>query len=160
MSILNIVLVFLTASVKFLLAPTLALGLGFQPITAALITLVGGVTGILFFYLGADWLMDASAKRKLKKEELLRSQGKAVPEKKIFTKGRRRMIRVKNRFGIVGIAIVTPCIISIPIGCILAARFFKNRTKVLTAMFISATGWAFILTFLNKQVNDLINYLF
>ncbi len=70
------------------------------------------------------------------------------------------MIRVKNRFGIVGIAIVTPCIISIPIGCILAARFFKNRTKVLTAMFISATGWAFILTFLNKQVNDLINYLF
>lgn len=103
-------------------------------------------------------MMEYSRKRKMKKEEELRKKG-IVIDKKIFTPFRRRIIRIKNKFGIIGIAIVTPCIISIPIGSILAARLFQNKVKVLTAMFISTVAWAFILTFLNDQVKKLLEML-
>ena len=40
--------------------------------------------------------------------------------KKIFTKSNRRVIRIKHRFGLTGIAILTPIFLSIPIGSFLA----------------------------------------
>jgi hypothetical protein len=147
MDSLSLILVYLTAAVKFLLAPTLSLSLGYSTWTTVTVVFLGGVTGVCFFYLAADWLMENAAKRRRKKEDALRAQGKDVPKKKVFTSGRRRLIRVKNRFGLLGISIVTPCIISIPVGSILAARFFKNRVKVLTYMISSCLVWAFILTF-------------
>lgn len=139
-------------------APSAALGFQFTVWETLLVVIIGGMFGISFFYLGAETFMSWMNRRKLKKEAEKRAKG-IVVEKKVFTPFRRRVIRIKNKFGIIGIAIVTPCIISIPIGSILAARLFQNKVKVLTAMFISVVAWAFILTFLNEQVMKLLNLI-
>ena len=68
--------------------------------------------------------------------------------KKIFTKFNRRVIRIKHRFGLTGIAILTPIFLSIPIGAFLAERFYKDKKKVIIYLSISAISWCFILYFI------------
>jgi hypothetical protein len=68
--------------------------------------------------------------------------------KKIFTKSNRRVIRIKHRFGLTGIAILTPIFLSIPIGSFLAERFYKEKKKVITYLSISAIFWCIALYFI------------
>jgi hypothetical protein len=68
--------------------------------------------------------------------------------KKIFTKFNRRVIRIKHRFGLTGIAILTPIFLSIPIGAFLAERFYKDKKKVIIYLSISAVAWCFLLYFI------------
>jgi hypothetical protein len=68
--------------------------------------------------------------------------------KKIFTKFNRRVIRIKHRFGLTGIAILTPIFLSIPIGAFLAERFYKDKRKVIIYLSISAIAWCFLLYFI------------
>jgi hypothetical protein len=68
--------------------------------------------------------------------------------KKIFTKSNRRVLIIKHRFGLIGIAILTPIFLSIPIGAFLAERFYKDKKKVIGYLSISALLWCFILYFL------------
>jgi hypothetical protein len=68
--------------------------------------------------------------------------------KKIFTKFNRRVIRIKHRFGLTGIAILTPIFLSIPIGAFLAERFYKDKKKVIIYLSISAISWCFLLYFI------------
>ncbi len=67
--------------------------------------------------------------------------------KKIFTKFNRRVIRIKHRFGLTGIAILTPIFLSIPIGAFLAERFYKDKKKVIIYLSVSAIAWCFVLYF-------------
>lgn len=67
--------------------------------------------------------------------------------KKIFTKFNRRVIRIKHRFGLKGIAILTPIFLSIPIGAFLAERFYKDKRKVIIYLSISSIAWCFLLYF-------------
>lgn len=67
--------------------------------------------------------------------------------KKIFTKFNRRVIRIKHRFGLTGIAILTPIFLSIPIGAFLAERFYKDKGKVILYLSVSAIFWCFTLYF-------------
>ena len=69
-------------------------------------------------------------------------------QKKIFTKSNRRVIRIKHRFGLTGIAILTPIFLSIPIGAFLAERFYKDKKKVIIYLSISAIFWCFTLYFI------------
>lgn len=68
--------------------------------------------------------------------------------KKIFTKSNRRIIRIKHRFGLTGIAILTPIFLSIPIGAFLAERFYKDKKKVIIYLSISAIFWCIALYFI------------
>ncbi|MCD6019954.1 MAG: hypothetical protein K0S53_3075 [Bacteroidetes bacterium] len=67
--------------------------------------------------------------------------------KKIFTKFNRRVIRVKNRFGLTGIALLTPILLSIPIGAFLAERFYKHKGKVILYLSVASVFWCFTLYF-------------
>ena len=80
--------------------------------------------------------------------------------KKIFTTFNRRVIRIKHRFGLTGIAILTPIFLSIPIGAFLAERFYKDKKKVITYLSISAIAWCFILYFLYLFFYDTFKSLF
>jgi len=68
--------------------------------------------------------------------------------KKIFTKSNRRVIRIKHRFGLVGIAALTPILLSIPIGAFLAERFYKDKKKVILYLSVSGIFWCFTFYFI------------
>ena len=73
---------------------------------------------------------------------------KSKHPKKVFTKFNRRVIRIKHRFGLIGIALLTPIFLSIPIGAFLAERFYKDKRKVIIYLSVSAIFWCFTLYFI------------
>lgn len=74
-------------------------------------------------------------------------------KKKIFTKTTRRMIRIKHRFGLAGIAAITP-LISQPIGAFFAEKFFKDKKKIIFYLSISVIIWAMGLYFILYLFHD------
>jgi hypothetical protein len=55
-------------------------------------------------------------------------------------------IKVARKYGLFGIALITPIFLSIPLGTFLALHFFPDKKKTLPILFASVFGWSFILT--------------
>lgn len=70
--------------------------------------------------------------------------------KKIFTKTNRFIVRVLNSHGLLGLAIITPPLLSVPVGSIIAARFnikyYKNTRYVLAYLLGGVYAWALLLS--------------
>lgn len=63
------------------------------------------------------------------------------------------MIRIKQRFGLAGIAAITP-LISQPIGAFFAEKFFKDKKKVVLYLSVSLIVWAIGLYFILYLFHD------
>ena len=67
-------------------------------------------------------------------------------EKKQFnSKKKRSYVRLK-KYGFYGLAVITPVIISIPIGSFLLMRFYPRRKRKILTLIVSQVSWSFILT--------------
>lgn len=72
------------------------------------------------------------------------------PKKRIFTPRMRRMAKLKAKYGLIGISIITPILLSIPLGTILAARIYKHdRRHVFLYLAASVVAWSVILSAIN-----------
>ncbi|HEU4719465.1 MAG TPA: hypothetical protein VFU15_16595 [Bacteroidia bacterium] len=158
---LEVLEVALIASVKFLFAPFEAeryhMGFG----EAFGVTTFGGLVGILaFYYAGSNittWWRHVVS---IIKSVFLRRPASVIERKppRSFTRTRRFIIGVKMKFGLTGIAVITPAIISIPIGTIVAAHFFRKRKRVLLYLIASLLFWSLVLNAL-AQILQLSQYI-
>ncbi len=130
--------VFLLSTVKFVFgAVPLALASGFSFFEAVTVTSLGGFVGVTFFVFMSDKFIANFKKRQaLKKDNLPHNY------KKIFTKKNKIIVSVKRRFGLLGISLLTPLLLSIPIGCFLAVRYFKDKQRILIFMFGAIFFWS------------------
>lgn len=69
-------------------------------------------------------------------------------KKKVFTKTNRRMIKIKNKFGLAGLAFITPIFPGIPVGAFIAERFFKDKFKIIMYLSVAVVFWSLALYFL------------
>jgi hypothetical protein len=123
----------LFASVKFLFAPTTIYALGYSFWQTILISIVGGWLGVFVFYYTGSFVFSWWAKFNRKK----------TPRK--FTRRNRFVIWLKNGFGLNGIAFVLG-FGSIPIVCLVAAKYFRHDKRTIYYMLVSIIVWSFILT--------------
>ncbi|MCK6639885.1 MAG: hypothetical protein L6Q81_07340 [Bacteroidia bacterium] len=148
---LKIVEVALISSVKFLFAPFEAerQGMGFAQ--AFGVTTTGGAVGILVFYYAgsaiAAWWSNNVAKVKsfFTRRPITDFTGE---NKRVMTRTNKRVVWIKQKFGLVGIAFVTPCLISIPIGTLVAVAFYRKRKPVILYLMISLLLWSLTLNFI------------
>lgn len=138
----------LIASVKFLFSPFEAERYHFNFWESFTVTTGGGIIGILAFYFAGTqitgWWRNFTD---LAKSIFLRqplAEIRKIPRRN-FTRTRRLIVRVKTRFGLAGIAFITPCLISIPLGTAIAADLFRKRRPVLIYLFISLVFWSLLL---------------
>ncbi|MBL7919573.1 MAG: hypothetical protein JNJ40_04615 [Bacteroidia bacterium] len=142
---LKIFSVFLTCTFFFvkLGMPTAVVVFKYNFIKVILVACSGGIMGnIIFTNLSAAilrWMDNYREKRNI--------------HKKVFTKTTRRMIRIKQRFGLAGIAAITP-LISQPIGAFFAEKFFKDKKKVILYLSVSVVVWAIGLYFILYLFHD------
>src|ERR1043165_6016080 len=119
--ILKFLSAFLVCAVFFGKAgvPTTVLVYEYDFLTVFIVSMSGGITGnFVFTYTSAAliaWIHNYRLKRN------------KIHTKKIFTRTNRRIIRVKNRFGLAGIAFIAPMFLSIPLGAFIAERFFRDK---------------------------------
>ncbi|MDO9186790.1 MAG: hypothetical protein Q7W13_12330 [Bacteroidia bacterium] len=138
-SLLEILSVFLMSTVKFVFGGVpLALGLGFSFFQAVTVTSLGGFVGVAVFVNTSDKLIAYLKKRKILKQ----LENPNQIRKKSFTRTNKIIIIVKQRFGLLGISLLTPLLLSIPIGCFLAVRYFNDKQKILFYMFGSILFWS------------------
>jgi hypothetical protein len=63
-------------------------------------------------------------------------------QKRIFTKRNRRIVSIFRKYGLFGITFLTPVLLSIPLGTIIANSLEKNKRKIFLYMFISILFWS------------------
>ncbi len=140
--LLQVLEVMFWGSVKFVVAPIEAARYGFNFWNAFIISTTGGITGILAFTfvgpaIGYGWKKIKSLFQRKKKAD-------EVPKKK-FTRGNKLIVRIKIKYGLIGLAIITPAIISIPVGTIVINHFYKKKLRNIILLVVSLLIWSVIL---------------
>ncbi|WP_245964497.1 hypothetical protein [Rufibacter immobilis] len=67
--------------------------------------------------------------------------------KPMFSKKNRRIVSVWKRFGMSGIAFLTPILLSPVVGTVLATVLGVSKSRIMLHMLWSAVFWGFALTF-------------
>ena len=168
----KIIIVILISSVKFVAGPPLVYlreQYDFTWLETNVYAIIGGMIGVLVFMHVSDWIYELwhSIKdyfwHKKQQRENFFSQPKADTEediqinysyiekplqrpRRIFTSRSRKMVKLWRKYGLIGLAAVTPMIFSISLGIFFMTRFEKNKRKIILYMFISITAWSLILT--------------
>lgn len=76
-----------------------------------------------------------------------------------ISKTKRWFIKIKNNYGVIGIAAITPCFLSIPIGCFLISKFFGNKKVNFVFLIISILFWALLMSILYENIIGLSKIL-
>ena len=153
--LLKILEVALIASVKFLLAPFEAERYGFNFKDSFLITTGGGIAGIIAFTFIGHAITYSWKKLKglFKKKSALE-----VKSKRKFTSSNKLIVRIKMRYGLIGLIITTPSVISIPVGTIVIHHFYRKKVRNVLLLTVSLLVWSVILNGL-AQYLQLSQYL-
>lgn len=153
--ILKILQVVLLASVKYFLTIPYALVIGLQYEYAVASIIVGGLGGFLVFYY---FLKPVSRLIRSVKPMICRIVPGPLQErysgfcnrylrpgqKLLFTRRNRRIVRIKRSFGLWGIVITTPVLLSIPVGAFLARHYYPNNRRMVAYMLGSILGWGIL----------------
>jgi len=143
---------FLLASFKYILTVPYVLLLEIEYKYALPTMVIGGIGGFLFFY-----FLSAKASRffrkwsssalrlipdriKIRYNEICVSRFKPG-SKRIFSVRNRMIVRVKKSYGLWGIVITTPILLSIPVGAFMASRYYSKDRRVILYMLVSIIGW-------------------
>ena len=120
---------------------------------AVTITTAGGVTGAIVFANLSQWALVRWHSFRLKHFPYHKHKPNKILDSKFVH-------RIKDKWGLAGIAFFTPFFLSIPIGTYLAVHFYPDKQKVISYMLVSITAWDFALCYLyNHFYNVLVHYL-
>lgn len=140
--LLQILTVIAVGALKMMVAAGFGVGFGFTFLKTFLFTSLGGCIGVLVFYKLSGWLMERSRLKWVRKrtEALLQGGARLKP---VFTRRNRWLVRLKHVSGYLGVALLTPLVLTIPLGSILAARFFHHDRRTVPALLLSVVLQAF-----------------
>ena len=136
MEFYHFILYGMLAVVKFVITPFTIYATGKDSIQfgeVVLTTGTGAAFGVLLFYYGGTYLFKWTGHLKSKKK------------KPVFTRGRRRIVFIKNKFGLIGFIAIS-AIISVPITSLLAAKFFKHNRYTPLWLICGFMLWSLILS--------------
>jgi hypothetical protein len=145
----------LLASVKYFLTIPYALLIGMNYNLAVLAIITGGVAGFIFFYY---LFKPVSMFFSRAKPMVCRFIPEAIRmryadfckswlhprRKELFSKRSRRIVTIKRKFGMWGIIVTTPVILSIPVGAYLARHFYKGDRHIVLYMLLSIISWGIV----------------
>jgi hypothetical protein len=151
--------IILISAVKFLFAPLISFQMGFNYIQTMIYTTIGGILGVLFFFFISKIVISLYLKYLAKYIRYFFSKFKRkkkfntpviVKIKRKFTRKNKFIILLKSKLGLIGIAILTPTILSIPLGTFIASKYFPNKKSILIYLSISVAFWSFVLSTICK----------
>ncbi|MDH4058939.1 MAG: hypothetical protein OEU76_09245 [Cyclobacteriaceae bacterium] len=116
---------------KFIFGPIAGYGAGLHLVTTILVTILGMMTSVVAFTFFGNWL---------RKKVLTRW----IRNRKKFNPGNRRAVRIRTTFGLVGIALLTPLILTPIGGTLLAVSLGASKERILLYMLISASVFAIL----------------
>jgi len=141
--VINALILILFGTVKFAFVPAVSMyTYHFTFIESLTCSIISGLGGTyVFYFLSAEALIAWNFFVRFLKKHI--SQ-KPHHHPKVFSNRSRRIVKVKQRWGLYGVIVLTPCILTLPLGAFLAARFYPG-TRTILLLSLSVIGWAIIL---------------
>jgi hypothetical protein len=124
--------------IKYLIGVTFALK-WLSPIEGFLSTTIGSGISVLIYVYGGTELTRYFRERKI------RRQGDKYVKPLVFTKKNRFLVKIRKNGGLPLVAFLSPVVISLTVGCLLAITFIHNRPKIVTYMIISIFIWGIMI---------------
>ena len=124
--------VYALSGLKFIAGPLLGIGSGMNFMLTAILTSMGMMTSVYFFstLIGSkfrDWLLKTFYKNR-----------------RLFSKRNRKKIIIWRKYGLKGVAFLTPVLFSPIGGTLLASSFGESRKRIFMYMMVSSLFWSFI----------------
>ena len=131
---MTILTIYVLCMFKIIFGPTMGYAAGLSPLLTVLITVAGMMTTVLIFtFFG-----------KMIREKIL---GRFIKPKKVFTKKNRRFVKIWRKYGELGVAFLTPILLSPPGGSIIAMALGGSRKKTIGYMFLWSVVWSTVITY-------------
>ncbi|MEN6452926.1 MAG: hypothetical protein ABFD10_01630 [Prolixibacteraceae bacterium] len=153
--ILKILNVYLLATVKYFLTFPYAIVIGLDYTQTIIAVTVGGISGFIFFYYFSGFIIRYFNThkealnftiRKYFSIDLGRLLKRKPRTKPVSTKRMRSLVKFRKSYGLWGIIIMTPVVLSIPIGAFLLKKYYSTHKNVFAYMMISILGWSLVFT--------------
>ena len=129
--ILKSIPVFLSAMLKFILGPIGGYAARLHIVTTILVTVAGMMTSVIAFTYFDEWIRT-------------RVLDRLFPNRKKITVPNPKLAAIWKKFGLAGIAALTPLILTPIGGTFLAVSNGSPRKKIIVYMLISAAAWSVI----------------
>jgi hypothetical protein len=148
-------LIMAISSIKFLIAPPLSFEIGLSFLQTWITTTIGGIAGVLFFFFLSKGIIVLYQRflaaivsefvnhisTYIRKQDLL-----LKPKRRIFTYRNKSLVRIRRSYGLVGIIILTPILLSIPLGTFLAIKYYPRQKNLLAYLSLSVMVWSFLMS--------------
>ncbi|WP_370089022.1 hypothetical protein [Ekhidna sp.] len=134
--------VYFLSGLKFIFGPTFGVANDLPVAAVIVLTALGMMTTIYLFTFFGD--------------EIRRFFSRFRKNKKVFSKKSRRFVKIWRRFGLKGMCLLTPLILTPPGGGLLVNLLGSKKRLILKWMWISAFLWSTIITLIVKYAFWLI----
>jgi hypothetical protein len=124
--------VYLSTMLKFILGPVGGYAAGLNIVVTILVTVCSMMTVVLTFAFFGDFI----------RKHLLRR----FFNTKKFTERNRKYVWIWRRYGLFGIALLTPILLTPIGGTLLAISFGTPKNRLILFMFVSAAAWSVVLS--------------
>ena len=131
---MTILTIYVLCMFKIIFGPTMGYAAGLSPLLTVLITVAGMMTTVLIFTFFGEMI----------REKIL---GRFIKPKKVFTKKNRRFVKIWRKYGELGVAFLTPILLSPPGGSIIAMALGGSRKKTIVYMFLWSVVWSVVITY-------------
>ncbi len=128
----RVLTVYFSAMLKFIFGPLGGYAAGLNIVVTILVTVFSMMTVVLVFTFFGDFI----------RQRLLRRFFNA----KRFTERNRKYVWIWRKYGLLGVAALTPLLLTPIGGTLLAVSFGSPRNKLIFYMFVSASVWSVIFT--------------
>ena len=151
-AVLKIIQVFLLASVKYVITFPFALLIGLNFLQTLFAVTLGGIAGFFFFY----HFSGLAIKRfhhvktfiwrhlpisiRIKYRQIV-TWRKNFTGERVFSRRNRFIVRFRSKFGLPGIVILSPVILSIPVGAFLLNKYYSKHKLARPYMVLSILSW-------------------
>jgi uncharacterized membrane protein len=135
--------VYLISMIKFIGGPLSGVAAGLTWVETFIFTVLGMMTTVLLLS-----LIGKNARKTL--------FNRFRKKKKLFTPKNRRLVRIWRKYGLKGVAFLTPVFFSPIVGTIMAISFGEPAKRIIFYMLGSALFWGVIFSLFIDELNSLI----
>ena len=130
--VLKAITIYFWCMLKFVFGPAGGYAVGLHPITTILTTVSGMMTVVFLFTFFDKWIRAKIFSR--------------FKSKKPNAKSGEKFQMIWKRYGLVGVAILTPIVLTPIGGTLLAVSSGSPKDKIIFYMFVSASFWAVVIS--------------
>ncbi len=140
--LLKYFLVYISSTVKFIFGPTIGIAYGFNVFITGSLTVLGMMTSVYVFSFFGNRI----------RELITRFLGDK--KRKRFTKKNRKFVQIWKKYGVPGVALLTPILLTPIGGTILVNAVGAKREEIIKYMWMSCLFWSYTITWAVKFASE------